>query len=101
MRRASVNSAAKQIAAVGGQIDALFIPEQADGMPAVANALSANGIKTQLLGTGVWNDPRVLRLPELQGAWFAAPASEGFNALEAALQGEIRDRTRAAGDPLL
>ena len=77
-----VTSAAKQIAAVGGQIDALFIPEQADGMPAVANALSANGIKTQLLGTGVWNDPRVLRLPELQGAWFAAPASEGFNALK-------------------
>ena len=32
-------SAAQQIAAVGGQIDALFIPEQADGMPAVAHAL--------------------------------------------------------------
>ncbi len=76
------DSAAKQVAAVGGQIDALFIPEQADGMPAVATALTANGIKTQLLGTGVWNDARVLRLPELQGAWFAAPASEGFNSLK-------------------
>ena len=73
-------SAAQQVAAAG-QIDALFIPEQADGMPAVASALASNEIKTQLLGTGVWNDSRVLRLPELQGAWFAAPDNAGFNAL--------------------
>jgi branched-chain amino acid transport system substrate-binding protein len=74
-------SAAEQVAAVAGQIDALFIPEQADGMSAVASALASSGIKTQLLGSGVWNDPRVLRLPELQGAWFAAPDNAGFNAL--------------------
>ena len=73
--------AAPQISAVGGQIDALFIPDQADGMPAVASALAAAGIKTQLLGTGVWNDARVLRLPQLQGAWFSAPDNAGFNAL--------------------
>jgi ABC-type branched-subunit amino acid transport system substrate-binding protein len=74
-------AAAQQVAAVAGQIDALFIPEQADGMPAVAGALSASGIKTQLLGTGVWNDARTLKLPQLQGAWFAAPDNAGFNAL--------------------
>ena len=74
-------SAAEQVAAVGPQIDALFIPEQADGMPAVATALASNGIKTQLLGTGVWNDSRVLRLSQLQGSWFAAPDNAGFNAL--------------------
>jgi branched-chain amino acid transport system substrate-binding protein len=72
--------AAQQVAAAG-QIDALFIPEQADAMPGVASALASNGIKTQLLGTGVWNDARVLKLPELQGAWFAAPDNAGFNAL--------------------
>jgi hypothetical protein len=32
------------------------------------------------LGTGVWNDARVLKLPALQGAWFAAPENAGFNA---------------------
>jgi hypothetical protein len=73
--------AAQQIAAVGGQIDALFIPEQADGMAAVASALAATGVKTQLLGAGVWNDAHVLRLPQMQGAWFAAPDNTGFNAL--------------------
>jgi branched-chain amino acid transport system substrate-binding protein len=73
-------SAAQQVAA-SGQFDALFIPEQAEGMPAVASALGGSSIKTQLLGTGVWNDSRVLRLPQLQGAWFAAPDNSGFNAL--------------------
>ena len=73
--------ATAQIAAVAGQIDALFIPDQADGMATVASALAAAGIKTQLLGTGVWNDARVLRLPQLQGAWFSAPDNAGYNAL--------------------
>jgi hypothetical protein len=73
-------TAAQQVAAVQGQIDALFIPEQADAMQAVANALSSNSVKTQLLGTGVWNDARVLKLPQMQGAWFSAPDNSGFNA---------------------
>jgi branched-chain amino acid transport system substrate-binding protein len=73
-------TAAQQVAAVQGQIDALFIPEQADGMPAVANALGSANIKTKFLGTGVWNDPRVLKLPQMQGAWFSAPDDSGFNA---------------------
>jgi branched-chain amino acid transport system substrate-binding protein len=85
--------AAQQIAAVGGQIDALFIPEQAEGMPAVAGALAATGVKTQLLGAGVWNDARVLRLPQMQGAWFAAPDNAGFNALAQ------RYRAKFGGEP--
>lgn len=75
-----VASAAQQVAAVSGQFDALFIPEQADAMQVVANALASSNVKSQYLGTGVWNDPRVLKLPQMQGAWFAAPDSSGFNA---------------------
>jgi branched-chain amino acid transport system substrate-binding protein len=85
--------AGQQISAVSGQIDALFIPEQVDGMPAVAAALASSGIKTQLLGTGVWNDPRVLKLPQLQGAWFSAPDNAGFNAMSQ------RYRTKFNSDP--
>ncbi len=73
-------TAAQQVAAVQGQIDALFIPEQADAMPAVASALGAANIKTKFLGTGVWNDARVLKLPQMQGAWFSAPDNSGFDA---------------------
>jgi len=75
-------AAVQRIAALGDQIDALFIPEQAEGMVAVSQALAANGIngqRVQLLGIGVWNDARILKLPALQGAWFAAPENTGFN----------------------
>jgi len=85
--------AAKEIAGVSGQIDALFIPEQAEGMPGVSAALVASGVKTQILGTGIWNDARVLKLPALQGAWFSAPENAGFNAFTA------RYRTKFNSDP--
>jgi ABC-type branched-subunit amino acid transport system substrate-binding protein len=90
-------SGAKEIAAVANQIDALFIPEQADGMPAVAAALAAAGVKTQLLGTGVWNDGRVIKLPQLQGAWFAAPENAGFDAFAQRYRAKFNsDPTRLA-----
>jgi branched-chain amino acid transport system substrate-binding protein len=74
-----IATAVGQIAAAQG-LDALFIPEQADAMPAVASALGSANVKTQFLGTGVWNDPRVLKLPQMQGAWFSAPDNSGFDA---------------------
>jgi branched-chain amino acid transport system substrate-binding protein len=74
------STAAQEVAAISGQFDALFIPEQADAMQVVANALASNNVKTQFLGTGVWNDARVLKLPQMHGAWFAAPDNSGFNA---------------------
>jgi branched-chain amino acid transport system substrate-binding protein len=86
-------TAAGQVAAAQGQIDALFIPEQADAMPAVAAALGSANIKTTLLGTGVWNDPRVLKLPQLQGAWFSAPDNSGFDAFAQ------RYKAKFNGDP--
>jgi branched-chain amino acid transport system substrate-binding protein len=73
-------TAAQEVGAVAGQFDALFIPEQADAMQAVANALASSNVKTQYLGTGVWNDARVLKVPQMQGAWFSAPDNSGFNA---------------------
>ena len=89
--------AAKQIAAIGNQIDALFIPDQADGMDSVNAALLANGVKTQILGTGIWNDARVMKLPALQGAWFAAPENAGFNAFATRYRAKFNtDPTRLA-----
>ena len=86
-------SVTSQISAVANQIDALFIPEQADGMASVNDALTASGVKTQILGTGIWNDGRVMRLSALQGAWFAAPESAGFNAFAG------RYRAKYGSDP--
>ena len=61
-------------------VEAVLIPEQPDALSSVANAIGTAGLKTQLLGTGVWNDPRVAALPSMQGAWYSAPDSSGFNA---------------------
>ncbi len=86
----------QKIAALGGQIDSLFIPEQADAMSAVSEQLVAarlDSTKVQLLGTGLWNDARVLKLPALQGAWFAAPENGGFN------QFAERYRAKFGSDP--
>ena len=88
--------AVQRIAAALPRIDTLFIPDQADAMGTVAQALTANGIdshKVQILGTGIWNDPRVLKLPALQGAWFATPENAGFNAFSQ------RYRAKFGSDP--
>jgi len=73
----------KRLAGAKDQFDALFVPEQAEAMGGVSKELTAAGIDSkavQILGTGLWNDARVLKLPALQGAWFAAPENAGFNA---------------------
>jgi len=89
--------AAQDIAGIANQIDALFIPEQADGMTAVGAALTTAGVKTQILGTGVWNDNRVAALPALQGAWYAAPENAGFNAFAKRYKAKFNsDPTRLA-----
>jgi len=75
-------AAAHKIAAVADGIDALFVPEQADQMAAVGSAITGAGLdvkRIQVLGTGIWNDARVMRLPALQGALFAAPDNAGFS----------------------
>jgi branched-chain amino acid transport system substrate-binding protein len=96
----AVAASAANIAALGAQIDCIFIPEQAAAMPDVARALTANGLesrKIQILGTGLWNDSRVLGLPALQGAWFATPENAGFAAFAQRYRAKFgSDPTRVA-----
>ena len=91
----------RNIAALGGQVDALFIPEQAGAMPDVARALTANGIdsrKMQILGTGLWNDSRVLSLPALAGGLVRFAGKRRFRRLRTALSRQIRRRSHPRGD---
>ncbi|TVR09228.1 MAG: penicillin-binding protein activator [Salinarimonadaceae bacterium] len=80
---------APAIAGSAPQADALFVPETPDGMAVVARTLQSAGFdpaRVKPLGAGVWHDPDVLRLPALQGGWFAAPPQAGYEAFAARYQ---------------
>ncbi len=93
----AVQRLARVIGGPAPQADALFLPDNGDGLPAVAQALPSVGFNPQQvkpLGTGVWNEPRVFAMPALQGSWFAAPDNRGFEAFAA------RYRARFNTDPI-
>jgi ABC-type branched-subunit amino acid transport system substrate-binding protein len=66
-------------------------------VPSVAQALAGAGLdlrRVQLLGTGLWDDPRIFSDASLQGGWYAAPDSTGFRNFT------TRYRTRYGQDPV-
>src|SRR4029079_12383769 len=78
-------------------LDAVFIPEGPEVVPAVAKALASAGLdlrRVQLLGTGLWDHPRILCEPVLQGCLYAAPDSAGFRGFS------TRYRSRYGQDPV-
>jgi ABC-type branched-subunit amino acid transport system substrate-binding protein len=74
-------AAARTVAQALGQADALFLADDGDSVVSVADALTAAGANLkniQLLGTGLWDNPRVFASPALQGGLYAAPDPSGF-----------------------
>jgi ABC-type branched-subunit amino acid transport system substrate-binding protein len=72
---------ARRAAAAAAHVDSIFIPDGADAVPQVVQALTAAGVnlkRVQLLGTGLWDDPRIFSTAALDGGWYAAPESAGF-----------------------
>ncbi|HEX8829435.1 MAG TPA: penicillin-binding protein activator [Xanthobacteraceae bacterium] len=61
--------------------DVLFLPDGGDEVPDVVAAIVANGVnikRLQLLGTGLWDDPRIYATPALDGGCYAAPDGVGY-----------------------
>ena len=88
---------ARTVAQALGQADALLIADDGDSVVATADALSAAGANLrniQLLGTGLWDNPRVFASPILAGGLYPAPDPAGFRAFAG------RYRTRFGGDPV-
>jgi branched-chain amino acid transport system substrate-binding protein len=66
----------RQIAQAASRADALFIGDGGEQVPQVAQALTAGGVnlkRLQLLGTGLWDDPRIFASAALEGGWFVGP----------------------------
>ncbi|MBV9262254.1 MAG: penicillin-binding protein activator [Pseudolabrys sp.] len=88
---------ARRVAQAAAQADAIFLPDGADAVPQVVQALVSAGVnlrRVQLLGTGLWDDPRLFSNTSLNNGWFAAPGSAGYRAFAQ------RYRQRYGNDPV-
>jgi ABC-type branched-subunit amino acid transport system substrate-binding protein len=71
----------RRVAQAASGADSIFIPDGADAVPQVVQGLAAAGVnlkRVQLLGTGLWDDPRIFSTAQLDGGWYAAPEQAGF-----------------------
>ena len=87
----------RRVAQAASRADAIFIPDGADAVSQVVQTLVASGVnlkRVQLLGTGLWDDPRIFSDVSLQGGWFAAPNAAGYQNFAA------RYRARFGQDPV-
>jgi ABC-type branched-subunit amino acid transport system substrate-binding protein len=90
-------TSARNVAQALGQADALLIADDGESVVATAEALTAAGANLrniQLLGTGLWDNPRVFASASLQGGLYAAPDPSGFRAFAG------RYRTRYGSEPV-
>jgi ABC-type branched-subunit amino acid transport system substrate-binding protein len=95
--KAAMANPVRSIGQASARADALFIPDGGDAVPDVAQALTADGVnlkRLQLLGTGLWDDPRIYAAPSLDGGCYAAPDGVGYRSFSA------RYRTRYNQDPV-
>jgi len=88
---------ARTVAQSLGQADALFLADDGESVVTTADALTAAGANLkniQLLGTGLWDNPRVSASPALQGGLYAAPDPAGFRSFSG------RYRAKFGADPV-
>jgi branched-chain amino acid transport system substrate-binding protein len=79
--KAGMATPIQSVAQASARADALFIPDGGDAVPDVAQAIIADGVsikRLQLLGTGLWDDPRIYATPALDGGLYAAPDGVGY-----------------------
>ncbi|MEH6951910.1 penicillin-binding protein activator [Nitrobacter sp. NHB1] len=89
--------AARKVAQSLRSADALLIADDGDAVVSVAGALTAAGANlrnVQLLGTGLWDNPRVFASAALQGGLYAAPDPSGFRSFAG------RYRAKFGGEPV-
>jgi ABC-type branched-subunit amino acid transport system substrate-binding protein len=92
-RNNKIGDVAKALVQSASQADALFIPD-GDSAGDVVAALAAAGFnvgKFMILGTQLWDDPKVFANPQLEGALFAGPDPAGFRSFTERYRSRYRD----------
>jgi branched-chain amino acid transport system substrate-binding protein len=95
--RGQMQGAIRNLAQGASRADVIFLPDGADSVPSVVQALASNGVdpkRIQLMGSGLWEDPQIFSNSALEGAWYAAPDSSGFRNFS------VRYRGRFGQDPV-
>lgn len=95
--KTTLQGAVNAVAQVGRNVDAIFIPDGGDVAPTIAQGLVSAGVETrraQLLGTGLWDDPRIFNDGAMQGGLYAMPDPAGFAAFSQ------RYQARYGGEPV-
>jgi ABC-type branched-subunit amino acid transport system substrate-binding protein len=83
---AQMQASARTVAQALPSADALLLADDGDVVAGVADALVAGGAnlkRLSLLGTGLWDNPRVFGNANLQGGLYAAPDPSGFRGFSA------------------
>ncbi len=96
-RAAQMQSTAATVAQGLANADALLLADDGDVLVGVADTLVASGAnlkRLQLLGTGLWDNPRVFGNANLQGGFYAAPDPSGFRSFSG------RYRNKYGQDPV-
>jgi branched-chain amino acid transport system substrate-binding protein len=91
-----IQSQVRTVAQAAARSDAIFIPDGAESVTTVVQALVSAGVDTrrvQLLGSGLWEDPQIFSSQAMDGAWYAGPDATGFRNFSA------RYRSRYGQDP--
>ena len=88
------------VAQAATQVDSIFIPDNADSVVQLVQALAADHVnlkRLQLLGTGVWDDPHIFATPALHGALYPGPDPNVFRNFSAQYRARFgQDPVRAA-----
>ena len=73
----------RKVATAARQADSVFIADAAEATPQIVQQLVSNGVsprRLKLVGTGLWDDPKLFSNENMMGAWFAAPDISTYRA---------------------
>jgi ABC-type branched-subunit amino acid transport system substrate-binding protein len=76
-----MQGSARNIAQAMPQADSLLLADDGEALMGLTESLAGAGANlrnVQLLGTGLWDNPRVVTNPALQGGLYAAPDPAGY-----------------------
>ncbi len=88
---ANIDAAASRLAATYNntpeerRFQAIFIADGGNQLKNIVSSLKKTNIdlkKVKLIGTGIWEDPAIARIPELSGAWFSSSPPDDMTDFE-------------------